>query len=74
MVDPTSLFYVFSFAFSSVPLRENVSVVGGVTRRPVGELLQEGLRELRGEHYSSVQYHQSEETESPMARAAIYIP
>lgn len=72
MVNAVSLYYVFSFAFNRVPLREQVPVTGGTCY--IGELLQKGLKELRGEHYSSVQYHQSEETESPMARSAIYIP
>lgn len=71
-VDAASLYYIFSFAFSRIPFREKVSGVAGTYC--LGELLQKKLGESKKKYYSSVQFHQSEETESPMIRSAIYIP
>lgn len=72
MVNNVRLYYVFSFAFSNVPLGEQVSIDSETCS--IGNLLQKRLKEMQGEHYFFVEYHQSEEKELPTARSAIYIP
>lgn len=69
------LHFVYSFAFSHLPLREPLSATGDTTSF-LGDYLASELSQLGREHYQNgrVQWHQSEEEEPPEFRAALFVP
>ncbi len=74
VIQSARLYYVFSFAFSRIPLKEMISVSETDTQRPLGELLEQELQIGRPDYYPPPRWHQSEEEEPPESRAALYAP
>lgn len=72
-IQSVRLYYVYSFAFSRVPLREQVSI--GEESIFLGSFIRDKLVELSQTHYlPNVAWHKSEEEEPPESRAALYVP
>jgi hypothetical protein len=69
-IEEARLFYVFSFAFTEIPLRDTMPT--NSRKQSLGLILSRDLKKLP--HFPSVQYHESEEKEPPETRSVLYVP